>query len=85
MNVDVFTFDSCRAIYDWFPLFELYEDNIQINEKQMIFRCCVDLISGKQGTYAPIGNYISPCNAIALNEDGIDMQYFKGFNAREEL
>ena len=85
MNVDIFTFDSCRAIYDWFPLFELYEDNIQINEKQMIFRCCVDLISGKQGTYAPIGNYIYPCNAIAFNEDGIEIQYFKGFKAREEL
>lgn len=85
MNVDIFTFDSCRAIYDWFPLFELFENNIQINEKQIIFRCCIDLISGKQGTWSPIGNYITPCNALAINEDGIEMEYFEGFDTREVL
>lgn len=85
MNVDIFTFDSCRAIYDWFPLFELFEDNIKINEKQIIFRCCIDLISGKQGTWAPVRNYIGGCHAICVHEEGIEIEYFYGFKAREGL
>ena len=51
MNVDIFTFDSCRAIYDWFPLFELFENNIQINEKHQV-QCFLynnDIINGKGG------------------------------------
>ena len=85
MYVDIFTFDACRAIYDWLPLFELFENNIQINEKHIIFRCCIDLISGKQCLCAPIGNYIYPCNSLAINEDGIELEYFQGFKARENL
>ncbi|MGL9728964.1 hypothetical protein [Enterococcus sp. DIV0756] len=84
MNVDIFTFDSCRSIYDWYPLFELYENNINLVEKQIILRMCLDLISGKQATNAPIGNYKDACNMIAVNEP-FKMKFFSGFTPREYI
>lgn len=84
MNIDIFTFDSCRAIYDWYPLFELYENTIGFIEKQIILRMCLDLISGKQATWAPIRNYTDACNMIAINEP-LELEYFSGFESREKL
>ncbi|EHL2495639.1 hypothetical protein KDF72_002691, partial [Enterococcus faecalis] len=84
MNIDIFTFDSCRAIYDWYPLFEMYENNINLLEKQIILRICLDLINGKQTTWAPIRNYQDACNMIAVNEP-FDIEYFQGFTSRDQI
>ncbi|OCW92677.1 hypothetical protein A9168_14975 [Macellibacteroides sp. HH-ZS] len=44
MCLDIFSFDQCRALYDWLPMIEYYGDDLSILERQMISRICVDAI-----------------------------------------
>jgi hypothetical protein len=44
MCVDIFTFDRCRALYDWLPMIEYYGQDLSIIERQMLSRICVDAI-----------------------------------------
>jgi hypothetical protein len=50
MFVDVFTFDKCRALYDWLPMIEYYGKDLSNIERQMITRICMDAI-GKHRLY----------------------------------
>lgn len=47
MCIDIFTFDRCRALYDWLPMIEYYEQDLSNIERQMLSRICIDAI-GKQ-------------------------------------
>lgn len=69
MFLDAFTFDRCRAFYDWIPLMELYGENIQLTERQMIFRICLDAIGGKQLGFTPIPVYESGVNIFGIGEE----------------
>ncbi len=84
MNVDIFVFDECRSIYDWWPLFDMYENNMKVLEKQIILRIAIDLIGCRQNTWAPIKNYSNSNSMIAVNEP-VDIEYFHNFNPRETL
>jgi len=44
MALDIFTFDKCRAFYDWLPMVEYYIDDLSIIERQIITRSCMDAI-----------------------------------------
>lgn len=44
MCVDIFTFDRCRALYDWLPMIEYYGEDLSKIERQMITRICMDAI-----------------------------------------
>lgn len=48
MYLDIFTFDKCRALYDWIPFPELLADFTKVVENQMLLRSMLDLIGGKQ-------------------------------------
>lgn len=49
MNFDVFTFDKCRALYDWLPTIEYYGDDLKVIERQMLTRVCIDAIGKARG------------------------------------
>src|SRR5690606_8428166 len=44
MCLDIFTFDKCRALYDWLPMIEYYGEDLSKIERQMITRICLDAI-----------------------------------------
>lgn len=44
MCLDIFTFDQCRALYDWLPMIEYYGDDLSIIERQIISLMCMDAI-----------------------------------------
>ena len=44
MCLDIFTFDQCRALYDWLPMIEYYGEDLSIIERQIISRMCMDAI-----------------------------------------
>lgn len=50
MCIDIFTFDRCRALYDWLPMIEYYGQDLSNIERQMLTRICVDAI-GKHAIY----------------------------------
>ncbi|WP_292391615.1 hypothetical protein [Methanosarcina sp. UBA5] len=66
MFVDIFTFDRCRALYDWLPMVEFYADNLMSIEKQIIVRSCIDAIR-KESTYI-IDNLYLYSNLIGFGE-----------------
>jgi hypothetical protein len=66
MFVDVFTFDRCRALYDWLPMIEFYADNLMSIEKQIVVRSCIDAIR-KESTYT-IDNLYLGSNLIGFGE-----------------
>lgn len=68
MFVDIFTFDRCRAFYDWIPLIEFYDKSLSIVERQMILRSCIDIIGGKQLCFTPIPIYGSGASVVAMFE-----------------
>lgn len=45
MCTDIFTFDKCRAFYDWLPMIEFYGEDLKQIDRQMLSRICVDAIS----------------------------------------
>ena len=45
MCTDIFTFDKCRAFYDWLPMIEFYGEDLMQMERQILARICVDAIS----------------------------------------
>ena len=45
MCTDIFTFDKCRAFYDWLPMIEFYGEDLKQIDRQMLARICVDAIS----------------------------------------
>lgn len=45
MCLDIFTFDQCRALYDWLPMIEYYGDDLKVSERQMMTRICIDAIA----------------------------------------
>lgn len=50
MCLDIFTLDSCRALYDWLPMIEYYAEDLSTFERQLISRMCMDAI-GKHTIY----------------------------------
>ncbi|PQK86777.1 hypothetical protein CG431_06490 [Pantoea ananatis] len=56
MFLDMFTFDSCRPLYDWLPMLELYGNDLKAMERQVITRACMDLIT-KQSHYLSTVSY----------------------------
>lgn len=44
MCLDIFTLDSCRALYDWLPMIEYYAEDLSTFERQLISRMCMDAI-----------------------------------------
>ena len=44
MCLDIFTFDQCRALYDWLPMVEYYGSDLKILERQIMTRICMDSI-----------------------------------------
>lgn len=44
MCLDIFTFDQCRAFYDWLPMVDYYGNDLSITERQIIARMCMDAI-----------------------------------------
>lgn len=44
MYFDVFTFDRCRALYDWLPMIEYYGEDLLNIERQIVSRMCMDAI-----------------------------------------
>ena len=84
MFVDIFTFDRCRAFYDWIPFIEFYGESLQSIERQMILRCCVDAIGGKQLCFTPIPVYSSGVNVIGMFEAEW-AKFVNSFPERKEL
>lgn len=50
MVADLFVFDRCRAFYDWLPMVDLYGKDLQVLERQMLSRICLNAI-GRQRRY----------------------------------
>ncbi|WP_152669054.1 hypothetical protein [Paenibacillus sp. DMB20] len=69
MFTDIFTFDRCRAFYDWIPLIEFYGANVATLERQMILRSCIGAIGGKQLGFTPIPIYDSGVSVIGMFEE----------------
>lgn len=44
MCLDIFTFDQCRALYDWLPMVEYYGSDLKVLERQIMTRICMDSI-----------------------------------------
>jgi len=44
MCLDIFTFDQCRALYDWLPMVEYYGSDLRVLERQIMARICMDSI-----------------------------------------
>lgn len=66
MCLDIFTFDQCRALYDWLPMIEYYGDDLSIIERQMISRMGMDAIN-KHTIYILEGQYFGSA-LIGVNE-----------------
>lgn len=66
MCLDIFTFDRCRALYDWLPMIEYYEKDLSVIERQMLTRICIDAI-GKHRLYI-IDNLYFGSAIIGINE-----------------
>ncbi|MGO4695295.1 hypothetical protein AB4Z50_13555 [Paenibacillus sp. 2TAB26] len=84
MFTDIFTFDRCRAFYDWIPLIEFYGANVATLERQMILRSCIDAIGGKQLGFTPIPVYDSGVSVIGMFEEEW-AKFIHGLPARVEL
>ena len=84
MFIDIFTFDKCRAFYDWIPLIEFYDVNLALAERQMILRSCIDVIGGKQLGFTPIPLYNSGVNVIGMFEEKW-AKFADGFPKRETI
>lgn len=82
MFLDVFTFDRCRAFYDWIPLIEFYDVNLALAERQMILRSCIDVIGGKQLGFTPVPLYDSGVSVIGMYEEKW-AKFAEGFPERE--
>jgi hypothetical protein len=66
MCLDIFTFDQCRALYDWLPMIEYYGDDLSISERQMISRICIDAI-GKHSLHILERQYYGSA-IVGINE-----------------
>ena len=66
MCLDIFTFDQCRALYDWLPMIEYYGDDLSILERQMISRICIDAI-GKHSLHILERQYYGSA-IVGINE-----------------
>lgn len=66
MCLDIFTFDQCRALYDWLPMIEYYGDDLSILERQMISRICIDAI-GKHSIHILERQYYGSA-IVGINE-----------------
>lgn len=66
MCLDIFTFDQCRALYDWLPMIEYYGDDLSIIERQIISRMCMDAIN-KQTIHILENQYFGSA-LIGINE-----------------
>jgi len=53
MCLDIFVFDRCRPFYNWLPLPELYGDDLQRIERQMVARLCLDAIAKQSHELVP--------------------------------
>lgn len=81
MCLDVFTFDKCRALYDWLPMLEYYADFIDNDNRQTIIRMCIDAIK-KHTLHKPIDIYDY---AVLVGEPGPDWAQVHYINYRKNL
>jgi hypothetical protein len=81
MCVDVFTFDRCRALYDWLPMIEYYGEDLSIIERQMITRICIDAI-GKHRMYI-LDNLYFGSALVCINDKTWSTNH--SFSRRENL
>ncbi len=56
MFLDLFVFDSCRSLYDWLPMINLYGEHMSTIERQIIVRACMDAIT-KQNHFSSFFSY----------------------------
>lgn len=66
MCLDIFTFDRCRAFYDWLPILEYYAEGMNVVERQIISRMCMDAIN-KHSIYV-MNDLYSGTALVGINE-----------------
>ena len=67
MYLDVFTFDKCRPLYDWLPLLDYYKDDLNVIERQIVTRMCLDII--EKNCFNITSNLYHASALIGYNEE----------------
>ncbi|MDL9988812.1 hypothetical protein [Providencia rettgeri] len=81
MYLDIFVFDSCRSLYDWLPMLDLYGEYLSSIERQIIVRSCIDAIK-KQCHYSSFYSYFG---AHLIGEKTKSWSKFGALDIRKNL
>ena len=81
MYLDIFVFDSCRSLYDWLPMLDLYGEYLSSIERQIIIRSCIDAIK-KQCHYSSFYSYFG---AHLIGEKTKSWSKFGALDIRKNL